>query len=87
MRNGVTLADLPDAFRRICGHLLKRPGSDREMVEILALVLQHDEQTVLCAAEMAFDTGIATKTRIHTLLHRLIDGKPGTVAPIVAPRP
>ena len=27
--------------------LLKQPGGDREMVEILALVLQHDEQAVL----------------------------------------
>ena len=33
--------------------LLGRPGGDREMVEILALVLQHDEQAVLCAVEMA----------------------------------
>ena len=55
------------------------------MVEILALVLQHDEQAVLCAVEMALDAGIATKTYILNLLHRLIDGKPGTVAPIDAP--
>jgi len=50
----------------------------------LALVLQHDEQAVLCAVEMALDAGIATKTHILNLLHRLIDGKPGTVAPIDA---
>ncbi len=31
--------------------LLKHSGGDREMVEILALVLQHDEQAVLCAVE------------------------------------
>jgi hypothetical protein len=68
------------------GHLLKRPGGDREMVEILALVLQHDEQAVLCAVEMALDAGIATKTHILNLLHRLIDGKPGTVTPIDAPQ-
>ena len=28
-----------------------RPGGDREMVEILSLVLQHDEQAVLVAVE------------------------------------
>ena len=44
LRNGAPFADLPDAFRQLQGYLLKRPGGDREMVEILALVLQHDEQ-------------------------------------------
>jgi hypothetical protein len=31
--------------------MLKTPGGDREMVEILALVLQHDEQAVLAAVD------------------------------------
>ncbi len=47
-----------DGFRRLQGHLLKRAGGDREMVEILALVLQHDEQAVLCAVELALDAGV-----------------------------
>jgi hypothetical protein len=41
----------------VAGHLLKRPGGDREMVEILALVLHHDEQAVLCAVELALEAG------------------------------
>jgi hypothetical protein len=56
------------------------------MVEILALVLQHDEQAVLCAVEMALDAGIPTKTHILNLLHRLTDGKTGIVMPIDAPQ-
>ena len=56
------------------------------MAEILALVLQHDEQAVLCAVEMALDAGIPTKTHILNLLHRLVDGKTGTVMPIDAPQ-
>ena len=86
LRNGAPFAELPDAFRHLQGHLLKRPGGDREMVEILALVLQHDEQAVLCAVEMALDAGIPTKTHILNLLHRLVDGKTGTVTPIDAPQ-
>jgi hypothetical protein len=39
-------------------------GGDREMVEILALVLQHDEQAVLCAVELALSDGVPTKTHI-----------------------
>ena len=50
----------------------------------LCRVLQHDEQAVLCAVEMALDAGIDTKTHILNLLHRLIDGKPGTPTPIEA---
>ena len=37
--------------------MLKTPGGDREMVEILALVLQHDEQAVLAAVELALEAG------------------------------
>ena len=47
LRNGAPFAELPAAFRTLQQHLLKKPGGDREMVEILALVLQHDEQAVL----------------------------------------
>ena len=52
------------------------------MVEILALVLQHDEQAVLCAVELALEAGVPTKTHVLNLLHRLIDGK----APQARPR-
>ena len=54
------------------------------MVDILALVLhhvmpkacfQHDEQAMLVVVEMAIAEGIATKTHVLNLLHRLIDGK------------
>ena len=45
------------------------------MAEILALVLQHDEQAVLCAVELALDAGVPTKTHVLNLLHRLIDDK------------
>lgn len=74
LRNGAPFTELPESFRRLQGHLLKRLGGDREMVEILALVLQHDEQVVLQAVELALVGGVPTKTHILNLLHRLIDG-------------
>ena len=55
--------------------MLRNPGGDREMVDILALVLQHDEQAVLVAVELALSEGVPTKTHVLNLLHRLIDGK------------
>lgn len=44
LRNGAPFLELPDGFRRLQARLTQRPGGDREMVEILALVLHHDEE-------------------------------------------
>jgi hypothetical protein len=55
------------------------------MVEILAPVLQHDEQAVLTAVELALEAGAPTKTHILNLLHRLVDGKPAEPPTIKAP--
>jgi len=86
LRNGAPFAEMPDAFRQLQSQLLRRPGGDREMAEILALVLQHDEQVVLCAVELALEAGVATKTHVLNVLHRLIDGKAPPASPIDAPQ-
>ena len=86
LRNGAPFAELPEGFKQLQGQLLKRSGGDREMVEILALVLQHDEQAVLCAVELALEAGVATKTHIINVLHRLTDGKAPPAPPIDAPQ-
>lgn len=75
LRNGAPFLELPPAFRQLQGQMIRKPGGDREMVDILALVLQHDEQAVLTAVELALAEGVATKTHVLNLLHRLIDGK------------
>jgi transposase len=85
LRNGAPFLELPEGFRRLQHDLLKRPGGDREMVEILALVLQHDEQAVLCAVEMALSGGVPTKTHVLNLLHRLLDGKASSASPVNTP--
>ena len=68
LRNGAPFTQLPDAFKQLQSQLLRRPGGDREMAEILALVLQHDEQAVLCAVELALEAGVATKTPVVKVL-------------------
>ena len=85
LRNGAPFADFPEAFRQLQRHLLKQPGGDREMVEILALILHHDEEAVLCAVELALSDGAPTKTHVLNLLHRLIDGKSAPDSTIAAP--
>lgn len=86
LRNGAPFVDMPDGFRRLQSCLLKRAGGDREMAEILALVLQHDEQAVLCAVELALEAAVPTKTHILNVLHRLTDGKAPPASPIDAPQ-
>ena len=61
LRNGAPFAELPEAFRTLQQHLIKKPGGDREMVDILALVLQHDKQAVFSAVDMARKSGAPTK--------------------------
>lgn len=83
LRNGAPFATLPESFRRLQTLLLKRPGGDREMVDILALVLHHDEQAVVCAVELALESGSASKQHVLNVLSRLVEPPPP--APMDAP--
>jgi transposase len=76
LRNGAPFLELPEGFRRLQAILLKRSGGDREMVEILALVLHHDEQAVLAAVELALDSGVPSKQHVLNLLGRLVESVP-----------
>jgi hypothetical protein len=85
LRNGAPFVEMPEAFRQLQGQMLRKPGGDREMVEILSLVLHHDEQAVLCAVEMALEAGVPTKTHVLNLLHRLVDGTPADQPDVTPP--
>ena len=85
LRNGAPFTELPDAFKRLQAILLKRQGGDREMVEILALVLQHEEAEVLMAVELALESGAPSKQHVLNLLKRLIE--PAPPAPVDTPTP
>ncbi len=85
LRNGAPFVELPAAFKRLQSILLKHPGGDREMVEILALVLHHDEQAVLAAVELALEAGVPSKLHVLNVLHRLLDGSTAP-APVTSPQ-
>ena len=55
------------------------------MVDVLSLVLQHNEEDILCAVELALEAGVPTKTHILNLLHRLIDRRPTDHPEVNAP--
>ena len=83
LRNGAPFIDMPEGFKCLQTILLKRVGGDREMVDVLALVLHHDEQAVLTAVELALESGGASKQHVLNLLSRLVDAAPP--APVTAP--
>jgi transposase len=84
LRNGAPFAELPEGFKRLQAVLLKRSGGDREVVEILALVLHHDEQAVLTAVELALESGAPSKQHVLNLLARLIET--AAPAPVNSPQ-
>lgn len=73
LRNGAPFHDLPACFKQLQSKLLKHLGGDREMVDILALVLLHDEQLVEKAVTLALESGQASKQHVLNCLHRLQD--------------
>jgi hypothetical protein len=84
LRNGAPFAELPNSFKRLRSVLMKRDGGDREMADILALVLHHDERLVEQAVREAIASGIVSKTHILNRLSRLLDTPPPAA---LEPRP
>jgi hypothetical protein len=82
LRNGAPFTELPPSFKRLQGVLMQRAGGDRDMADILALVLHHDEQLVEQAVREAIQTGVISKTHILNRLSRLLDTpRPATLTP------
>ena len=76
LRNGAPFTKLPASFKRLQAVLMKREGGDREMADILALVLHHDEQMVEQAVRDAIHSNVISKTHIVNRLSRLLDTPP-----------
>lgn len=73
LRNGAPFNELPDSFKQLQKKLLKRPGGDREMVDVLALVLLHDEALVERAAEEALRIDRPSKQHVVNCLSRMTE--------------
>lgn len=83
LRNGIPFAELPDGFKALQGILPKRAGGDREMTDVLALVLLHEEKEVLAAVELALETGAPSKQMVMNPLSRLTEDAP--IPPVEIP--
>lgn len=87
LRNGAPFTELPECFRQLQSKLLKRLGGDREMADILALVLHHDEAKVEQAVALAITQEGYSQQHVTNCLHRLLQSpKPDPVRPPAALR-
>jgi transposase len=84
LRNGAPFSELPESFRQLQAKLLKRPGGDREMVDVLALVLLHDERLVEQAITEALQVERPSKQHVLNCLSRIAE--PPRPKPSLPPR-
>jgi hypothetical protein len=76
VRNGAPFETLPESFKHLQRHLLRFPQGDREMVDILALVLHYDESLVEQAVNEALRCGCPSKQQVINCLNRLTHQPP-----------
>jgi len=87
LRNGAPFATMPEPLVRLQGCLLKHPGGDRVMAQVLAAVPVHGLEAVLVAAEIALESGRPSGEHVLNVLARLKSpaSSPPTPVPATAP--
>jgi transposase len=76
LRNGAPFKTMPEVLQTLQRHLLRHPGGDRVMTQVLAAVPVHGLDAVLVAAEMALEAGRPSAEHVLNVLARLKDGVP-----------
>jgi hypothetical protein len=84
LRNGAPFATMPEPLVRLQGCLLKHPGGDRVMAQVLAAVPVHGVEAVLGAAECALQSGRPSGEHVLNVLARL-KSLPATPEVLAAP--
>lgn len=82
IRNGAPFHLLPENFKHLQSILLQRNGGDKEMVQVLSLVLHHDEHQLEKAITMALDSGSPSKQHIVNCLSCLLNPIPIEPVPV-----
>ena len=84
LRNGAPFADLPEPLQQLRQALLREPGGDRVMAQVLSIVPEAGLDTVLVAVELALESappsGRVSVEHVQNVLARLNDApRPGNV--------
>jgi len=71
LRNGAPFKEMPAALQELQRQLLKHPGGDRVMAQVLGAVNLHGLEAVLVATELALQAGRVSAEHILNVLGRL----------------
>ncbi len=71
LRNGAPFADLPEPLQRLRRGLLRNPGGDRVMAQVLAIVLTAGLEAVLVAVELALEAGPPGRVSVEHVINVL----------------
>lgn len=71
LRNGAPFVTMPQPLQQLQRHLLKHPGGDRIMTQVLAAVREHGLDAVLLAVQAALDSGRPSGEHVLNVLSRL----------------
>jgi transposase len=76
LRNGAPFADLPEPLQNLLRALLRRPGGDRVMAQVLTAVPRFGLEAVLVAVELVLESGHPSAEHVLNVLARLHEGPP-----------
>lgn len=76
LRNGAPFKTMPEPLRELQRQLLKHPGGDRVMAQVLTTVTLHGLDAVLVAVELALQSGRVSGEHALNLLSRLKEKTP-----------
>ena len=82
LRNGAPFLTMPPALQLLQRHLLKHPGGDRVMAQVLSSIPLHGLDSVLVAVECALESGRPSGEHVLNVLGRLKE--PATNHDIIA---
>jgi PAS domain S-box-containing protein len=79
LRNGAPFRDMPEPLVELQRQLLKHPGGDRVMSQVLSAVNLHGLEAVLVATELALQTGRVSAEHVLNVIARLKEPMPARV--------
>jgi transposase len=76
LRNGAPFETMPQAFKQLQAILLRKPGGDAVMAQVLAAVPHHGLEAVLVSVELALEAGKPSGEHVLNVLARLKSEQP-----------
>ena len=71
LRNGAPFADMPEPLKKLKQGLLRQPGGDRVMAQVLAAVPTAGLEAVLVAVALVIESGVLSAQHVHNVVARL----------------